>query len=443
MSGLIVSVSGVRGIVGTDLNADVARRWGAAFAHVLKGKRVVVGRDSRSSGEELSGALIEGIVSRETDVVDAGLCSTPTLEVGIRHLGLSGGVMVTASHNPPEYNGLKFFGSDGIVVDVETGEKLVSLAGQNLEPVLRSGSATTNDDLVSVHVDKVLKNIGADAVRSARFKVVIDGCSSVGGPVLSLLLAELNCDVVEIDCEPSGIFTRSSEPRADVLGALSEAIKKSGADIGFAVDPDGDRLCAATGDGTVLSEEYTVPLVAMYVLDGTKGEKIGVNLSTSRMIEDVAARFGANVLRCPVGERNVVQLMMESGAVVGGEGNGGAMVPSVNPSRDAVVGAGYILSLLAESGRTLSDIIGDIPCYEMQKEKVSLSRENFAASLPVLKKALDGARFDTSDGLHASWSDRWIHIRPSGTEPVVRIIAEAPDKKTTAALVGTVRDVLP
>ena len=272
---MIVSVSGLRGIVGEDFDASVARRWGAAFGSIVGSGSILVGRDARQSGVALSQALIEGIVSQGVDVVDAGLCSTPTLEVGVFHLGASGGVMVTASHNPIEYNGLKFFGSDGICIDQQTGKRLADLAERNLESVSHTGVVTSAEDLAVAHVSRVIKAIDAEAVRARHFKVALDGCSSVGGPVMALLLRELNCDVVEIDCEPTGSFTRILEPRAAVLGTLSKTIKKSGADIGFAVDPDGDRLCAATSDGTVLSEEYTVPLVAMYILDGTTGEKVG------------------------------------------------------------------------------------------------------------------------------------------------------------------------
>lgn len=442
MTDLIISVSGIRGVVGGSLDAGVARKWGAAFGCLHKGKRIVIGRDSRASGPELSQALIEGIVSQGADAIDAGLVPTPVLETGVLHLKASGGVMITASHNPSEYNGFKFFGADGIVVNRETGTRLRKTAEGDIGDCADRGSVSAEDSLISVHVKRVINSIDAEAVRSAGFKITVDGCGSSGGPALVCLLDELGCETIQIDCEPNGKCARQLEPRAEVLGELSKAMDGSDAVAGFAVDPDGDRLVVATEDGTVLSEEYTVPLVAMQMLAGTNGEKIVVNLSTSRMIEDVAAMFDASVERSPVGERNVVEAMQKCGGIVGGEGNGGVMVPAVNPSRDGVVGTAYVLALMASRKKPLSEIASGIPSYSMIKVKVPVSRKDFTGKREELEREFEGAAINMADGLHASWSDRWIHIRPSGTEPVVRIIAEAPDEAGASTLIDRAKEAL-
>ncbi len=446
MGTLITSISGLRGIVGDGLDESVALRWGYAFGEMLgKGARVLVGRDARPSGGMLQEAVMDGLAAAGAVAYDAGLCSTPSVEVVTRVLGMDGAVIVTASHNPPEYNGIKFLGNDGVAIDAAAGAELKKRAEKADVPRggRVKGGREVVDDALGLHLKRVVDMINADDVVRSSFKVVVDGCSSVGGPMLVRLGCCLGCEVVEKDCEPTGRFTRNPEPRAEVLGEMGKLVASVGADVGFAVDPDGDRLCVCLADGEVLSEEYTVPLAAMQVLGGgMEGENVVVNFSTSRLVDEVARRYGSRVFRSPVGERNVVVKMREVDAVVGGEGNGGVMVPLINPCRDAAVGMAYILLLMATNGEPLADVVGTLPRFFMHKEKVTVDRSSFAAAVEKLRSLWEVALLDETDGLYAGWDDRWIHVRPSNTEPAVRIVAESVDDEKALSLVEECKRVL-
>jgi phosphomannomutase len=448
---LITSVSGVRGIVGKDLTPELVARYAAAFGVLACGHAspaVVIARDARTSGPMFAAAARAGLQSVGCRVIDCGLVPTPTAQLAVEHHRAAGGIVVTASHNPVEWNALKFVGPDGIFLDAETGRRLGETAlGRDAGAVARAGwdeigGEEVDSAAVQRHLDLVLmlSMVGVGAIREKRYTIALDCVRGAGGTIMPELLERLGCRVIGIDLEPDGRFPRPPEPVPQHLERLCEVVRARGADLGLAVDPDGDRLALVDETGTAIGEDYTLALAVRAVLERTPGPVV-VNLSTSLVVDDAAAKSGVVVERVPVGEANVARAMRERGAVIGGEGNGGVILPELHLGRDAPVAAALVLTLLAQSGATVSQLVADQPRYSIVKAKVTRA-DALAETYASLEGRFADAEVDRQDGLRLAWNGRWLHVRPSGTEPVVRVIAEAPSARQAEELVRFTEEIL-
>jgi phosphomannomutase len=353
--------------------------------------------------------------------------------------------MISASHNPIEWNALKFVGSTGLFLDADEGGSMRGLVGQPFARATwdRLGIVETDDAAPTRHIDAVLALpvIDTARIRARRLRVALDCCRGAGAVIMPALLDRLGCQVTVINLEPDGHFPRPPEPVAENLGELEKLVAAIGADVGFAVDPDVDRLAIVANDGRAIGEDYTLALAARVVLSQRPGTVV-TNLSTSRIVDDVAARANSRVVRAPVGEVNVAIRMREERAVVGGEGNGGVILPDLHLGRDAPLAAALVLQLLSEGEQTLSQIVSDYPRYAIVKDKLDRPSVPLDAVYNALRSTFIGAQVDTQDGLRLSWPDSWVHVRPSGTEPIVRVIAEAPTVDAARALVARSREPL-
>ena len=450
---LMVSVSGFRGRVGPSLTPELVAGLGAAYGAFLRdegdGDTVIVGRDSRTSGPMLMRAAVAGLLSAGCKVVELGVVPTPTLMLAVKDAGAAGGIAVTASHNAAEWNALKFAARGGAFLPPERmirfqervrGEDPARAPWDAIPPVDLDAGAPGR------HVERILglPFVDVERVRRERVRVGLDCVNGAGGVVLPDLLERLGCEVHAIGLEPHGRFHRDPEPTARNLAALGELVRGSGARIGLAVDPDADRLSLVDERGRALGEDLTLALAADVVLRRERG-RVVTNLSTSRVVEDVARGHGCRVARAPVGEINVVVRMVAEGAVVGGEGNGGVIVPALHLTRDAPAGAALLLQYLAdEPGIPLSERVAALPSYTIVKEKAAFPREALAAAYTALAEQFPPGARDDSDGLRIEWPARgaWLHVRPSGTEPVVRLIAEAPEPPPAQSLVDRARGIL-
>jgi phosphomannomutase len=442
----MVSVSGIRGRVGAGLTPEVVMSYASAFGAWAiasdKSKPVVVGRDSRVSGPMFHRCVIAALESVGVGVIDLGLTTTPTCQLAVEHHHAAGGLMISASHNPIEWNALKCIGPSGLFLDAAEGEAMRLLVGQHFPRATwdRLGVVEADDEAPTRHIDAILAlpMIDVERIRARRFRVAIDCCRGAGAVIMPALLERLGCQVTVINLEPDGRFPRPPEPIAENLGELEALVEKSGAVVGFAVDPDVDRLALVDDRGRAIGEDYTLALAARVVLKHRPGTVV-TNLSTSRIVDDVATQAGGRVIRAPVGEVNVAVRMRDERAVVGGEGNGGVILPDLHLGRDAPLAAALVLQLLSEGEETLSQIVSHYPRYAIVKDKLDRPAVALDAVYDALKSTFDGAQVDTQDGLRLSWPDSWVHIRPSGTEPIVRVIAEAPSESAARALVARSR----
>ena len=444
--GLMVSVSGIRGRVGAGLTPEVVASYAAAFGAWAiaadSSKPVVVGRDSRVSGPMFHRIVVGTLQSVGARVIDLGLTTTPTCQLAVEHHHAGGGLMISASHNPIEWNALKCIGPSGLFLDAAEGAAFRSLVGQSFPRATwdRLGAVEADDEAPGRHIDAVLAlpMIDVERIRARGFRVALDCCRGAGAVIMPTLLERLGCQVAVINLEPDGRFPRPPEPVAENLGELEALVSQTGADVGFAVDPDVDRLAIVDDRGKAIGEDYTLALAARVVLKRRPGTVV-TNLSTSRIVDDMAAEAGGRVIRAPVGEVNVAVRMREERAVVGGEGNGGVILPELHLGRDAPLAAALVLQLLSEGEETLSQIVSHYPRYAIVKDKLDRPPVALDAVYDALKSTFDGAQVDTQDGLRLSWPDSWVHIRPSGTEPIVRVIAEAPSEGAARALVARSR----
>jgi phosphomannomutase len=433
---LMVSVSGFRGRVSEAMTPELVARIAASYGSFLRaeGERgpVVVGRDSRTSGPALERAAVAGLLSVGCDVVQLGVVPTPTIMLAVEEGGAAGGIGVTASHNPAEWNALKFASAQGTFIDAERMERFIeSLAHEPVRAAWDAlGTAHTDTEAIERHLKGILGLgcIDVEAIRARRIRVAIDAVHGAGGIIMPQLLDALGCSVAAIGMETDGLFPREPEPTAENLGDLCDLVKSSGAAIGLAVDPDVDRLSLVDETGRPLGEDLTLALAAAVVLSRTPGTVV-TNLSTSRVVEDVAEHYGGRCERAPVGEINVARHMQRVGAVIGGEGNGGVILPELHHTRDAPLGVALILQHLVDVGVSVSQSVRQWPRYSIVKEKVDFPREALPQAYEKLKDVMGSDRSpDETDGLRLAWdTPAWLHVRPSGTEPVVRLIAEAPD----------------
>ena len=438
-SPLMISVAGVRGIVGESFTPPVIAAFAAAFARELPVGAVVVGRDARLSGPMVQRAAAAGLTAAGRDVVNLGLATTPTTQIAVEHLGAAGGVILTASHNPAEWNALKFLSSRGEFLGPKEGAAVRARfeAGAGLwERFDGLGSERTENAALDWHLERVLKLdlIDAAKIRARRLKVAVDGCASVGGLAVPPLLRALGAEVFELDCAPTGAFTRELEPLAEHLGKLGETVRRHSADFGVALDPDADRAAFVDHAGKPLGEEFTVALGTQCALARHRGPVV-TNLSTSRILDAVCEAAGVPLHRTPVGEAHVVAGLRAHRAVAGGEGNGGMIVPAAHYGRDGLVAVALIAQLVTTSGRSLRKLADALPRLSMIKTKLARPDEAWPRAVARLKASFDGMAVDEADGLHFSRGAEWVHVRASGTEPVVRVIAETPDEARTRALV--------
>ncbi|MHB1311533.1 MAG: phosphoglucosamine mutase [Gemmatimonadaceae bacterium] len=445
---LMISVSGIRGRVGFGLTPEVFARYAAAFGAwaIAKGpsRAVVLGRDSRVSGPLFHQVARAALESVGADVVDLGITTTPTLQMAVEHHHAAGGLCITASHNPIEWNALKFIGADGLFLSATDGLAMRALIDDIPYATWDMLGATRFDgDAVARHIDAVLAlpMIDIEAIRARKFRVAYDACRGAGGIVIPRLLDLLGCEVQAIELEPDGRFPRPPEPVPDNLGPLCALVKETRADIGFATDPDVDRLALVDERGVAIGEDYTLALAARVVLKHRQGPVV-TNLSTSLVVDDQAAEAGVPVLRAPVGEVNVAMAMRAANAVFGGEGNGGVILPELHLGRDAPLGVALLLQMLVDAGAPLSEVVARYPRYAIIKEKLDRPAAPLDAVYAALRAAFPDATVDTQDGLRLGWPDRWVHVRPSGTEPMVRVIAEGPTVEAARALVDRGRALL-
>jgi phosphomannomutase len=439
---LIVSVSGIRGIVGGGLTVETATAFAAALGAYADGGAMVLSRDGRPSGDVLRHAVLAGLLASGCAVADIGVAPTPTCGLAIRHLQAAGGVQITASHNPAPWNGLKLFGPDGAVLSPDEGRKVQLL----FEAGTRRGMAWNALGKVSEcrqaddwHVSRVLDLVDAPGIRAARFRTFLDANGGAGGPLGRRLLEALGCQTVCHACEADGSFVHEPEPVAENLREICPLVKQNGAAAGFVLDPDADRLALVDENGRYLGEELTLALAVLFRLQRERSPVV-INMSTSRVVEDVCRRFGCPCERSAVGEANVTDKMRRIGAVIGGEGNGGVIDPRVGFVRDPFIGMALVLNLMAETGRKLSDLAEALPAYTIVKDKYAVNRERLPRLFAALTERWPDARTNTLDGLRLDWPDRWVHVRSSNTEPIVRVIAEAPRAEDAATLcreVGT------
>lgn len=434
-----LTISGYRGIWGEDLDEQITFEFALAFAKIIKkegGKKILVGRDARKSGKLMLGAIKSAMEKEGLITDDAGIIPTPSVLLLVTKLAYDGGIIITASHNPIEYNGLKFVMKTGFFAAPNEIEEI----NQNKEVINdkyfssnndfdEKVTGENNDKFREFHINEVLKNINADLIKSKKYKVALDSINSAGSIIIPELLKRLGCNVNIINGDQSGEFAHPPEPLVQNLNQIREEVKKSGSDIGFAVDPDADRLVIVNEKGEILSEEYTLALAVKNVLSEHPSDVV-INMSSSRLCEDIAKSFGKKVFRSKIGELNVVKKMIEVNSNISGEGNGGVIYPKMNMARDSMAGIALILELMAKEDKTISEIIEELPQYLVQKEKIVFNGDMDSLYTDLKKEFKDANNVDTLDGIRFDWDDNsWIHIRRSNTEPKMWIISEAKDKK--------------
>ena len=433
---LIRSASGLRGIAEDHFTPELIDNYISAFISTQNIKSCVIGRDGRPSGKQISQWVIDSFHKNGINVENCGLATTPTMQVMTEKENFDGGIVITASHNPSEYNGLKFLQTDGTFLSPEQCEELFKTVDQNvsIDPPDSLGVVSDYSTANEEHIDKVLaaKCIDTDNIRKNNFKVVIDAVNGAGSFILPMLCERLNCEVITMNCSGDGYFSRIPEPLAENLDALEQKVLEVGADIGFATDPDGDRLSIVSNKGKAIGEEYTLVLAVKNYLNFQESMVV-TNLSTSMMLDNITNK----TIRTRIGEAHVVQKMNELNISIGGEGNGGVILKEVHLGRDSLVAVSMILSLLSISGKSISDEICSIPKYLMVKDKILL---NSKIDFDSLESIFDCDEINRLDGIKFSWSDKWIHIRKSNTEPIIRIFAEAPTKDEVDELVNTLKN---
>jgi phosphomannomutase len=441
---LKIGVSGVRGIVGESLTPQLVTSFASAFGTYSGAGPILVGTDTRPSRVMVKHAVMSGLLSVGCTPIDAGILPIPALQHQVARAGAFGGICITASHNPIEWNALKFFGPDGILLRPNQALELTNLYHQGLYPRVASDSMAeilSDDSAIVSHREAVLAAVDVDKIRARRFRVAVDCCNGAAHRATPEFLSALGCEVFPLYTDPASPFPHPPEPLPENLGDLCALVRQSGADIGFAQDADADRLAVIDEAGIPLGEDCTVTLAIRHYL-GKQSGPVVVNVSTSRMVDDVAAEAGATIYRSSVGEINVVESMLSHGARIGGEGNGGVICMDVNPCRDSYVAMALLLEALAEEGGTISEMRQRVPTYAMAKEKLECPARSINPAIRKLQSLFSDARFDLTDGLKAVWPDRWISARASNTEPIIRLTAEAPTESDARSLMHSALECL-
>ena len=457
---LIKSISGIRGTIGGSVGDNLtpidAVKFASAYGTWLKQQRnkedyrVVVGRDARISGEMIQNLVMNTLVGLGIHVIDLGLSTTPTVEIAVPLEHADGGIILTASHNPKQWNALKLLNAKGEFLNASEGQLILDIAesdNMNFSDVDSLGKITKNEAYIEMHIDEVLDLplVNVDAIEKANFKVVVDGVNSTGGIAIPRLLERLGVHAVKLYCTPNGEFPHNPEPLKEHLTDLSQMVVKERADIGIVVDPDVDRLAFVCDDGEMFGEEYTLVACADYVLSKTPGNTVS-NMSSSRALRDVTEAHGQKYEASAVGEVNVVDLMKKNNAIIGGEGNGGIIYPESHYGRDALVGVALFLSLLAEKKMSVSELRASYPSYFMSKKKIQLTPElDVDAILVAMKNRYSHENITTIDGVKIDFAENWVHLRKSNTEPIIRIYTEAKSQSEADTLadkiIGEIKEV--
>jgi len=438
---LMISTSGIRGVIGSGLDSNLVSEYAAAFGTFLNKGKVVIGRDSRPSGQIFKMVAIAGLRSVGLNVIDIGIIPTPTVEIAVTGLKAAGGICITASHNPAEWNALKFFNRKGEFInkaDLEKVKKIVAKRTFGFVNHKKLGSLTTDNNWIDKHISFILKQkkLNLKAVKKAKLKVVVDAVNGAGSIALPGLLETIGVEVIRLNCENDGNFVHKPEPVPANLKMLGAAVKRFKADLGMACDPDADRLALVDENGVPIGEELTLALATKYILSKQKG-KVVINLSTSSVTEAIARSMGAKLYYTPVGEANVIAGMQKYKAIIGGEGNGGVIYPAFHYGRDALIGAAIIAALLAESKKSLSEIVRTLPTYYNIKLKAPLPKgfdQKVANMEKAAKTSFERLKIDRRDGLRFDFSRGWFQIRRSNTEPIYRLIIETDNKKLTSVI---------
>ena len=442
---LKISISGVRGVIGQSLTPTLLTRFAQAFGTHTGSGTIVVGRDPRTSGEMVKHAVIAGILSSGGRVVDIGVCPVPTVQLQVRRRKAHGGIAITASHNPAEWNALKFIGSNGLFLDAGQARELLDIYHQGEYTKVTGDEIRTVEEVTGAtdaHIKTIIDDLGplpaAESTgRGRRLRVVLDSCNGAGSIVGPKLLEALGAEVIPINVTPDGSFPRPAEPLPENLGDLCEAVKKHGADVGFAQDMDADRLAIVSEQGTPIGEDYTLVLAALYVLGRERGPVVA-NLSTTSALEDVAKKFDCPIFLTKIGEVNVTDKMQQQNAVIGGEGNGGVIYPRINFARDSLVGMGLVLHLLADSGKTVTELLNQFPRYSLIKDKMVCPSDKIPAVLRMLRQEYASYPLDTRDGVKVTLPDGWFLVRGSNTEPIIRVVAESSQENKAREIVSHV-----
>ncbi len=431
---LKISISGVRGVIGDSLSPALLANFAQSFGTYVGGATVVVGRDTRTSGEMVRHAVVSGLIATGCRVIDLSVCPVPTIQLAVRNLHAQGGIAITASHNPVEWNALKFIKSDGCFLSGYEAEELLRIYHQHeysFAPSRKLRRLRQYPRAIQDHVDRILEKIGR---LKTGFRVAVDCCNGAGSLMSPQFLQALGCQVIPLHVIPDGRFPRPPEPIPQNLSKLSQVVRDSKADIGFAQDADADRLAIISEKGEPIGEDYTLALATDYVL-GKKPGTVVVNLSTSQVLDDIVAGRGGKLLRSRIGEVNVTDRMKTSKAVIGGEGNGGVIYPDVNFGRDSFVGMALVLHLMEEQQKPLSEIVAQLPRYSMIKTTRQVASDQIPALLEKLKSFYRDKKIDLQDGVKIHLDGSWIHVRPSNTEPIMRVVVEAPSQEQAEKLV--------
>lgn len=438
MPTLMESISGIRGIIGDGFEPQVIVKYSSAYADFIGKGKVIIGRDARISGEMVKSILVGTLLAKGLDVIDIGICPTPTVQYMVKILKAQGGIAISASHNPNEWNALKLLNSTGQFMTPDENKIMLEKleASQNdYTNWKKLGKLTYYEEGLKKHMNDVISMqfIDAEKIRKKKFRVLVDCVNGAGVYVIPELLRNFGCEVIEMNCEKTGIFPRLPEPLPENLTATMKAVIDSKVDLGIVVDPDVDRLVLITEDGQPFSEENTITQTVKFVLSKKPGNVV-VNLSTTRAVEDVAKALGGQVFRSPVGEANVVVKMKETNAIIGGEGSGGVIFPALHYGRDALVGIALILQHLTETNQSLLESKRNLPQYFIAKKKIDLGKVNPDLIIEGIKFKYSDQEVNTDDGLRIDFEDHWVHFRKSNTEPIIRIITESKDQKQSEEL---------
>jgi len=424
---LKISISGVRGVIGESLTPILLTRFAQAFGTYTGARTIVIGRDPRTSGEMVKQAVIAGLLSSGCRILDIGMCPVPTIQLLVRHHRAHGGIAITASHNPAEWNALKFIGQGGFFLNTGQARELLDIYHQG--EYTRTGGAEMREvaelpGATDLHIQTIMEVLGPVPTRKKKLRVVLDACNGAGSLVGPKLLEALGAEVFTINVTPNGSFPRPAEPLAENLADLCTAVKAHQADVGFAQDMDADRLAIVSEEGVAIGEEYTLLLATVQVLSKNPGPVVA-NLSTTSALQDVVNPFGCPLFLSKIGEVNVTEEMRKRNAVIGGEGNGGVIYPHLNFARDSLVGMALILHLLAETGQTITELVNALPQFTMIKEKLVCPSDKISVMLRMLRQEYAAYPMDLRDGVKVSLPNGWFLVRGSNTEPIVRVIAEA------------------
>src|SRR5215204_3157651 len=438
---LKISISGVRGVVGESLTPTLLVRFAQAFGTYVGPGTIVLGRDTRTSGEMVRQAVLAGLLSSGCRVIDLDVCPVPTVQLLVRERRARGGICITASHNPAEWNALKFINSSGLFLAAAQARQLLDIYHQGeyaKVPGAEMRDVTREAGAIDLHVKAVLDALGPLPAGARRLRVVVDSCNGAGSVVAPRLLAALGADVIPVNTTPDGLFPRGAEPVPENLAELCRVVRETAADVGFAQDMDADRLAVVDEQGRPIGEEYTLVLAARYVLARERGPLVA-NLATTGALDALARDFDCPIYRSKIGEANVTEEMRRHGAVVGGEGNGGVIYPRINFARDSLVGMALVLHLLAEDGRAVSEILKGLPRTHMVKEKLACRSDRIGRVLKTVRDVYAHWPQDTRDGVKVMTPDGWFLVRGSNTEPIIRLVAEGPSEERAHALVDELR----